>query len=187
MTGLPFPLSGSTLLLGPSQTGKTTLTARALDAWIEDHGADGVVVLDFAPVIERDGTLLGGRLSRFTDVPDGAFHGVLEAHAPRAEACGDDAVALGLAADNARRAATMFDAVPDEPTAVFVNDATIPFQHAASDPTRMIDYCDRAGVAVCNAFDSEELGTDDAVSRQERAALAVFERWADRVVRMDSR
>lgn len=185
MTDLPFPLSGSTVILGPSRAGKTTLTARAMDSWVEKHGADGVAVLDFAPELERDGALLGGRLSRFTDVPDGAFHGILDAHAPRAEAGGDDQRAVELAADNAQRAATLIAGAPGEPTAVFVNDATIPFQHESGDPARLTDYCDRAAVSVCNAFESDELGTNDPVSRHERAALAAFERWADRVVRLE--
>lgn len=185
MTDIPFPLDGSTLVLGPSQAGKTTLTARALDAWVDEAGVDGVVVLDFAPELERGGVLLGGRLSRFTDVPDGAFHGVLDAHAPRAEAGGDDETARELAADNARRAAELIDGAPGSPAAVFVNDATIPVQHESGDPARLTDYCDRATVAVCNAFDGDELGTDGPVSRQERTALSAFEAWADRVVRLD--
>jgi hypothetical protein len=185
MTDLPFPLEGSALVLGPSRAGKTTVTARALDAWVDEHGADGVVVLDFAPELERDGALLGGRLSRFTDLPERAFHGLIDARAPRAESGGDDAVALELAADNARRGATLLAGAPDDPEAVFVNDATIPFQHESGEPARLTDYCDRAAVSVCNAFDGEELGTDDPVSRRERTVVDTLGRWADRVVRLD--
>lgn len=185
MTDLPFPLFGSTVLLGPSQAGKTTLTARALDAWVAEHGTDGLVVLDFAPELERDGELLGGRITRFTDVPEGAFYGVLDAHAPRGEAAGDAEVAVELAADNARRAGQLLDAAPANPRAVFVNDATIPFQHESATPGLLTGYCDRATVAVFNAFDSDELGTCDPVSRQERAAVSAFEGWADRVIRLD--
>ncbi|MFB6156539.1 MAG: hypothetical protein ABEJ34_01690 [Haloferacaceae archaeon] len=179
---LPFPLLGTTLVTGPSNAGKTRLTAAALDAWVAEHGATGVVVLDFAPVVEREGTVLGGRLSRFTSVPDGAWHGVLEAHAPRTDGADADA-ALALARDNAARAARLLAAAP-APRAAFVNDATVPFQ-ADGDPTPLADYCERAEVCVCNAFDSDEFGTDDPVSRNERAALDALDARADRRVRLD--
>lgn len=180
MTALPFPLAGTTLLTGPSNVGKTRLTALALDRWVADHGPSGVVAFDFAPVVERDGTVLGGRLTQFTTVPDAAWHGVLDAHAPRA-ASETPAEAVRLAADNAARATHLFDGAPADPVAVFVNDATIPFQESG-DPGRLTAYCDRAAVAVLNAFESEELGVDDPVSRQERRALRAFDAWADRHV-----
>ncbi|MFB6184329.1 MAG: hypothetical protein ABEI96_07220 [Haloarculaceae archaeon] len=184
MTGvdLPFPLSGSTLIVGPSQVGKTRLTARALDAWIAREGPGGVVVFEFAPVVERDGRVLGGRLDRFTTIPDGTWHGVLDAHAPRADGT-DDAETVALARDNAERAGRILDAAP-EPNAVFVNDATIPFQHETLDPGRLTAYCDRARCAVLNALESDELGTSDPVSRRERDVLATVRAWADRTVEL---
>ena len=181
MTDPPVPLAGSTLILGPSNAGKTTLTARALDAWIDDAGPGGVV-LDFAPEIERDGRLLGGRLDRFTSIPDAAWHGAIEAHAPRFEAESDEA-ALALARENAEHARRLLDAAPDDPCAVFVNDATIPLQ-ADGDPAPLTAYCDAADLAVLNAFESDELGTDDRLSRNERAALSTLRAWADRVRRL---
>ena len=180
---LPFPLAGTTLVTGPSNVGKTRLTARALEAWVDERGAESVVVLEFAPEVERDGKLLGGRLDRFTTVPDGAFHGVLEAHAPRSEG-DDDAEALDYAGDNAERARALLEAVPAAPTAVFVNDATIPFQHPEGDPDRLLAYCERADAAVLNAFDSDELGVDHPVSRHERAALERLTAAADRRVEL---
>lgn len=183
MTALPFPLAGSTLLVGPSQAGKTHLTARALEEWISRYGTDGLVVLEFAPELERDGQILGGRLDRFTTVPDGIWHGVLDAHAPRAEGA-DEAESVALAEDNATRGLEILDAAPD-PHAVFVNDAIIPFQHVAGEVELLTGYCDRAKCAVLNAFDSDELGTDDPVSRQERTALSELRSWADRTVELD--
>ncbi|MFB6296373.1 MAG: hypothetical protein ABEH66_05990 [Halobacteriales archaeon] len=177
---LPFPLEGSTLILGPANVGKTRLTARALDAWIGEHGTDGVAVLEFAPELERGGRLLGGRLDRFTRVPDGVWRGVIEARAPRAES-EDDEEALGLAGENAACARTAWEAAPAEPRAVFVNDATIPFQ-AGENPSRLATYCDGADAAVLNAFAGDELGVEDPVSRFEREALSEFRAWADRVV-----
>ncbi|WP_144906629.1 hypothetical protein [Halobellus captivus] len=183
MTGLPFPLTGSTLIVGPSQAGKTRLTARALEAWVGRHGTDGVVVLEFAPELERDGQILGGRLDRFTTIPDGVWHGVLDAHAPRAEGA-DEAESATLAKDNATRGIEVLDTAPD-PTAVFVNDATIPLQHTFVEVDTLTGYCDRATCAVLNAFDSDELGTDDPVSRQERAALSELRSWANRTIELD--
>lgn len=181
---LPFPLAGTTLVTGPSNVGKTRLTARALEAWVAAHGAAGVVVFEFGPEFEHEGRVLGRRLSRFTPIPDDAWEGVIEAHAPRAE--GDtDAESVELAGDNARRAMRLLDAAPDAPAAVFVNDATIPFQHEHGDLDRFTDYCDRAETAVLNAFDSDELGTDDPVSRRERAALDALRAWVDRTIELD--
>jgi len=180
---LPFPLSGPTLVVGPSNVGKTRLTARALEAWVGSRGVEGVVVLDFAPEVERDGRVLGGRLSRFGPLPDGVHAAVLDTFAPRAE--GETvAESVRLAGENATLARAAMEGLPDRPRAAFVNDATIPFQHERGDPRRLLDYCDRAGVAVLNAFESDELGTDDRVSRRERETLATFREWADRVVRL---
>lgn len=182
MVDLPFPLSGRTLITGASNTGKTRLTARALDAWVAERGTDGVVVLDFAPEVERDGVVLGGRLDRFTDIPDGVWAGVLEAHAPRATS-ETEADAHDLAAVNARRATRIVEAAPADPLAVFVNDATIPFQ-SGDDPFLVTDYCDDIETAVCNAFESDELGIDDSISRHERATLETLRSWADLVVEL---
>lgn len=177
--------AGTTLYVGPANVGKTTATAAALDRWTSAYGKAGVVVLDFAPTVERDGAVLGGRLDRFAAVPRTAFYGVLEAHAPRADAGSDDE-ALALARDNAERARSLFERAPADPTAVFVNDATIPFQgDGATD--RLRSYCEDARIVVANAFESDELGTDDPVSRNERAALVELRAWADRVVELHYR
>lgn len=183
MTDLPFPLSGSTLILGPSQVGKTRLTAQALDTWVDRHGAADVSVLEFAPEVERDGRLIGGRLDRFTSIPDEAWHGVIDANAPRLEG-ENDAESVELARENAERATQFLDAAPPA-RAVFVNDATIPVQHDSLAPDRITGYCDRAECVVMNAFESDELGTSDPVSRQERAALESFREWADRTISLE--
>ncbi|GAB6862152.1 hypothetical protein ACFR97_05855 [Haloplanus litoreus] len=183
---LPFPLAGSTLIVGPSNVGKTRSTADALTAWLERDGTDGVVIFEFAPEVERDGRVLGGRLDRFVTPPADVWYGVLDAHAPRATAADDDE-ALSLAADNARRAAEVFDAAPPDPRAVFVNDATIPFQtpDPDADPDRLLDYCAGAEVAVLNALEADALAGSDPVSRAEREALSAFRARVDRVVRLD--
>lgn len=180
---LPFPLDGSTLVVGPSNVGKTRLTARALDAWVADRGVAGCVVLDFAPTVERDGVTLGGPLTQFTAMPDGVYHGVFDAHAPRADAETDDE-ALALAAANADAALEHLEAAPADPTAVFVNDATIALQGPNEVTDRLTSYCGRSEVAVLNAFESEELGVDDPVSRNERAAIDALRAWADRTVEL---
>ena len=178
------PLQGTTLVVGPSNVGKTRLTAAALDAWVAEHGCEGVVVLDFAPVVERDGELLGGHLTQFTAIPDGASHGVFDAHAPRS-AGADETEAMELAAENADAALELLDAAPADPAAVFVNDATIALQADPSVTERLTDYCDRADCAVLNAFDSDELGAEHPVSENERAALGQLRAWADRGVELD--
>lgn len=176
------PPSGITLITGPSNVGKTRLTARAIRSWVDANGSSGVVVLEFAPEIEREGRILGGRLDRFGPLPEGIWTGVLDAHAPRSEA-DTDTEAVELAADNADRAARILDAAP-EPSAVFVNDATIPFQHDSGDLEAFVSYLDRAKTAVLNAYESDELGVDDPVSRQERRALTRLRGAADRHIRL---
>jgi hypothetical protein len=177
-------LSERTLLLGPSNVGKTRNTARALETYVEIHDPDGVVVLEFAPVLERDGVLLGGRLDRFVSIPDAVWTGVLDAHAPRVEA--DETVdATELARINARHAAEVFQAAPSDPKAVFINDATIPFQHECSAPELLLAYCEPADCVVANAFESDELGVDDPVSREERTALETLRSWADRTITLE--
>lgn len=186
MSDVPLPLEGRTLVVGPSNAGKTHVTAVALRAWVAEHGPDGVVVFDFGPEVTRDDRVLGGRLTREGAIPDGVWYGVLEAHAPRASGA-DVAEAVALAADNTRRAAMLFDAAPGTPRAAFVNDATIPFQHESGAPRTLFDTVAGAECIVVNAFESDELGTDDPVSRNERRALAAFRDWADRVVTLDAR
>jgi hypothetical protein len=181
VTGVGFPLSGSTLVTGPSNAGKTRTTAAAIESWLDREGTEGVVVLDFAPELERDGTILGGRIDRFITIPEPVWVDRIDASAPRAESETTEQ-AVALARENARRAERQMDALPENPQAVFVNDATIPFQHDPATVSRLTDYCEKADVAVLNAFDSDELGVDDPVSRAERDALERLRRWADRTV-----
>lgn len=186
MSDLPFSLHGRTLVVGPSNAGKTHVTLAALQAWVTEHGPDGVIAFEFGPEVTRERRVIGGRLTRHGDIPDGVWYGELEAQAPRATGT-DEAEAVALAADNARRAVKLFDAAPAAPRAAFVNDATIPFQHESSDPQALFDAIAGAECTVVNAFESDELGTNDPVSRNERRALAVFRDWADRVVELDRR
>lgn len=174
---MSLPTTGRVLITGPSNAGKTRLTARALAGWIETRGADGVAILDFAPELERDGGLLGGRLDRFVDVPEGAWVGVLDAHAPRAEGTTEKGV-HELARENARGGTDLVESLPAS-RAVFVNDATIPFQHEAGDVEALLAACENAGLVVMNAFSGEELGTDDPISRREREARERLIEWAD--------
>jgi hypothetical protein len=183
VTDPAVPRTGTTLIVGPSNVGKTRRTAAALDAWLDHEEPEGVVVFEFAPELERDGRILGGRLDRFTTVPGGVWHGVLDAHAPRASA-DSPADAVDLAADNARRTASLFEAAPADPRAVFVNDATIPFQTPAAEPDRLLGYCADADCAVLNALAGDTLAGDDPVSRAEREALSALRRRADRVVEL---
>lgn len=182
MTKDDIQLTGSSLILGPSNVGKTQLTACAFETWLTEKGTEGVVVLEFGPEFERDDRVLGRRLDRFVPIPDGVWHGILEARAPRAEGK-TTTEALSLAQQNADQAEKLFEAVPENPSAVFVNDATIPFQ-ATGNPTQLLTYCDTADCCVLNAFESDELGTDDPVSRNERQVLQCLEKWADYVHRL---
>ena len=153
-------------MTGPSNTGKTRLTARALTVWGAEHGTDGVVVLDFAPELHQNDRLLGGFLTRFTNMPDGIWYGRVDADAPRAVGA-TETESLEFAAANARQSKQLVETAPADPRAVFVNDATIPFQASVFDPTVFFTYCDTAAGVGLNAFESDEIGVDDAISRNE--------------------
>ncbi|MFC6904479.1 hypothetical protein [Halalkalicoccus tibetensis] len=172
----PLPTAGRLLITGPSNAGKTRLTARALERWVLENGAEGVAVLEFAPEIERDGVLLGGRLSRFTGLPEEAWVGTLDANAPRAEGETEEE-AHELARKNARGGMELIESMPSA-RAVFVNDATIPFQHAG-DVEALLAACEGAELVVMNAFAGDELGSDDPISRRECDSRRQLEAWAD--------
>lgn len=172
--------TGSTLIVGPSGAGKTRLTARALQNWLDEKGTDGVVVLEFGPAIEHDGRLVGGRLDRFVEIPDDVFHGVLDAHAPRLEG-ETEAETQNLAKTNAEHAQRLWDALPPDPVAVFANDVTVPFQHASAAVARLTRYADRATCSVVNAYEGDALDSGDRVSDSERAVLETLRNWADHV------
>ncbi len=178
-----LPTRGRILITGPSNSGKTYLTARALENWVDGQGDDSVAVLDFAPELKRDGVVLGGRLERETDLPPAAWVGVLDAHAPRSEGETLEA-SRELARENAQRANRLFEGMPAAPKAVFVNDATIPFQHEAGTLETLCARCESAELVVINAFESDELGTDDPISRRERRVLEQLDQWADRRIRL---
>jgi hypothetical protein len=65
--------------------------------------------------------------------------------------------------------------------AVFVNDATIPFQ-ASGDPSPLVRACEAASTVVCNSFDGDLGG--GPVSTGEDTALERLDSWADRRVRL---
>lgn len=165
------------LITGQSNAGKTRRTASLFEAWTANEGFDGCTVFDFAPELERNGRVLGGRITRFVD-PGDAWYGKIDAHAPRSESTTEEE-ALALALENAERVASLLDSAPSNPRAVFINDATIPFQHPDGDLDRLLAYVDAADIVVMNAFDSDELGTDDMVSRYEQMALSRLREWAD--------
>lgn len=184
MTYPNIPLCGITLVLGPSQVGKTRLTANTLTRWLDERGPEGVIVFEFAPEVVHEGQLLGGRLTRFLDIPSRVWVGTLDAHAPRVEGRTIDE-SIELACANAERAIELLTAAPDDPRAVFVNDATIPFQHEKGDVTYLTTYCDQAECVVMNMLETNELGVTDPISRRERAISATLQQWADRTVSLD--
>lgn len=177
------PPTGRVLLTGPSNAGKTRATARAVRQWLDAHGAQGVVVLDFAPDYRQGAQVVGRPLSVFLDPPNGVWWRHQRGRAPRLEAQTDDE-AVRLAEGNAHRADEALADAPSGPRAVFVNDATIPFQAPGRDPAPLLEYAADADHVVLNALDTTELGTDDPVSRQERAVLERLRSWTHEEVRL---
>lgn len=180
-TNRPIPLAGTTLITGPSNTGKTRLTAPALDAWISRHGPDDVVVFEFGPEVRCNGRVFGRWLTQFTEIPNGAWQGVLDAHAPRLEGA-STAETIELARENMLGASQLLDNAPENPAAVFVNDATVGFQHPSSTPEELTAYCNRAELAIVNAFEDTTPGATDQISRANSRTIQTLATWADRRV-----
>lgn len=178
----PIRLEGSTLVVGPTNVGKTRLTAGAMRRWIGRHGPEGVVVIDLAPDLVVDGRRIGGPIERFEPVPDGVWFARVETDGPRTEGV-DGADTAGIAARNADRATRAFRAAPADPVAVFVNDVTLALHDDVGRVGGITAYCDRARCAVVNAHEGGDLDRDDAISRREREAVRRLVDWADRVVR----
>lgn len=181
---LPFPLTGTTFIQGPTGAGKTTLTARALRRWLDRHGSDGVVILDFGPDVEGADRRIGGRLDRVFEVPPSVWYGRIDAHGPRSEGS-DGGETAALARVNAEAVSRLLESAPTSPTAVFVNDVTIAAHHDLDVLSSILAYCDRGECAVVNGFVGDELGVDDPVSRLERRGIERLRGWADRTVRLD--
>lgn len=179
----PVAPAGRTLLTGPSNAGKTRATAHAIRDWVENEGAQGVVVLDFAPDHRKGAQVVGRPLATFLEPPEGVWWRHVASRAPRLEARTDDE-AVRLAQENAESSDEALGATPPRPRAVFVNDATIPFHAPGRDPTPLLAYAAGARRVVLNALDTADLGTDDPVSRQEQAVLARLRSWADHEVRL---
>lgn len=181
MSDPAVPLAGSTLIVGPIRSGKTRLTAATLRRWLDRHGPDDVVVLDFAPEIETEDGLIGGRLDRFIELPDGVHATAIDAYGPRTEGS-TDASALELAATNATRAKAAIASAPASPRAIFANDVTIVSQHKVDDIESLMTYCAEADCAVLNAYAGDAFEADDPITATDRAAVDRLRSWADRVI-----
>lgn len=178
---LPFPLDGSTLIVGPTNVGKTSLTADAVQAWIDRHGPTGVVILEFGPEIEVNGRLIGRRLDRFMTPPPDAWYRPVPMRGPRTEGDGDRDPAA-IAERNAKLATEAVADAPAGPSAVFANDVTLALHHDPAQVSQLTGYCDRARCAVLNAHEGDDLGRNDSISRNERDAVRRLRAWADRTV-----
>lgn len=178
------PHAGSTLIVGPMQSGKTRLTASTLERYIDTYGPSGVVVLDFAPEIQTENGIIGGRLTRFIDLPDAVHYAAIEARGPRSEGETPEA-ASRIASDNATAAHAAIVEAP-APHAVFVNDVTIAFQHASSDLGELLTYCDPADCVVINAYRGETFDATDPITVTERSVVDQLIDWADRVIELEA-
>ena len=181
---LPFPLQGSTLITGPSNSGKTRLTSKALEKWTSLNGSKNVIVLEFGPEYLYNGRVLGRHLSRFTTLNSDIWYGYLETYAPRAESK-NEKEALKMASMNSERAETLISTLPPTKKAIFINDITIPLQSPSQNLDTLINYCDGAECSVINAFKGTELGSNDPISKFEKSSLSKLQKWADRTICLD--
>lgn len=180
----PTPPTDRLLLVGPSGSGKTRRTAEMLDAWVRTNDADGVVVMEFAPEFKRDdGQILGRRLDRFIEIPDGALYLMVETQAPRAGAPDLDE-ALAVAKENEAACATALQALPQQITALFVNDATMAYHPPDSDPTPLLEAINQTDVAVVNALDPQGFDPEHPITEQEHKVMEKIAQKVDRVERL---
>lgn len=175
------PLTGRVLIAGPVATGKTRLTADTLARWIDRHGANNVVVLDFGPNIETSDHVLGGRLDRFRSIPSEVWQGIVDAHAPRYAGTSQDEIAQ-YATQNAERCASTIAAMPTSSRAVFVNDVTIAFQADLTVLDSLLATVDDAELVVMNAYAGEDFDPTHPLSARERRGVERLQSWADQVI-----
>lgn len=184
MSDYEMPLSGVTLITGPLQAGKTSATADALDRWLAHYGHEDVVIIELAPEIQTPEGVIGGRLDRFIEIPKTIWYGTIDAIGPRSTGETRDEIDQ-LARQNANELLDLLDRAPPSPQAVFVNDATIGFQHSPNHVSHLERYCSEATCVVLNAYDGDEFDDDDPVSQREQAALERLRTWADREISLE--
>lgn len=168
-----------TLILGEVNSGKTRLTRRILEAFLE-AGEGSILVVDLSPRPQSDRGQedlhgVGGRL--LAERPPGLT--VLETvlYAPRLESRDEDS-ARKLAKENAGRIQELLQrAEAMRPCALFVNDASMYLQ--AGDGRRFHAWVRSAPTAVVNAYLGRSLGSG-ALSRREREAVLKLMEQADR-------
>ncbi|XGI84010.1 hypothetical protein ACEU6E_01805 [Halorutilales archaeon Cl-col2-1] len=182
---LSVSFSGSILVSGGLNVGKTRLTAETLVRYADKYPEAETVLLDFAPELMKDGDLVGGHVSRFVDVPETVSEYVLEANAPRLESDTEDG-AVELARENHDKGVGLVESAPHDPDAVFVNDATIPFQYPDSDSGTLVEYCERADDCLLNVYDPRSGGDTETVlsdsgvlNSPEAATVESLRGWAD--------
>lgn len=172
------------LITGPTGSGKTRHTAALLEAWVQTHGTDGVVVLEFAPEHRtRDGRILGRRMRRYMEIPEGIVYHEVQTHAPRAWAS-DEEGSIDLAHENMDSCARAIHAAPRSPRALFVNDATIAYHVPGADPGPLLARIREAGVAVVNALDPQGFDPEHPVTRQERRVLEALTQATKKIDRL---
>lgn len=171
------------LIVGEVNSGKTTYTARLLQAYLLRF-SEPVAVVDLAPRLPQKSNHpafhpgIGGRLP----VPEFSrvHRFAAELAAPRLQAASLEE-RWHLAEENAKRIASLFAQVtPSRFSTVFVNDVSLFLQ--AGSVENLLEWLDRFSTRVVNGYYGVSLGTD-VFSARERLGMEQLMRRCDRLVR----
>jgi hypothetical protein len=172
-----------TLIIGEVNTGKTTLTQKILDAFLQADGGR-VAVVDLAPDIgpsDLKGRTagIGGTLKATGDHRVRYYHCPI--HAPRLQGK-DELETLRLADENAQLIESLFEqALEEKVDGLFVNDCSLYLQ--AGEPHKLIRWIGSPETAIVNGYDGEFLGPG-ILSTRERAGMADLINHCDHLIRL---
>uniref|UniRef100_A0A832A099 Uncharacterized protein n=1 Tax=Desulfacinum infernum TaxID=35837 RepID=A0A832A099_9BACT len=171
------------LIVGEVNSGKTTYTARLLQAYLLRF-PEPVAVVDLAPRLPQRSAHpafrpgIGGRLTIPESPRVHCFS--TDVAAPRLQAESMEERLL-LAEENARRIASLLVHVDASKfPAVFVNDVSLYLQ--AGSVKNLLEWLDGFSTRVVNGYYGVSLGTD-AFSARERSGMEQLMRRCDRLVR----
>ena len=171
------------LIVGEVNSGKTTYTARLLQAYLLRF-PEPVAVVDLAPRLPQSSAhpaFRPGIGSRLTIPESPRVHCFsTDVAAPRLQAESMEERRL-LAEENARRIASLLVHVDASKfPAVFVNDVSLYLQ--AGSVKNLLEWLDGFSTRVVNGYYGVSLGTD-AFSARERSGMEQLMRRCDRLVR----
>ncbi len=165
-----------TLIVGESNSGKTTLTDQLLDMFIHAGYASEIAILDLAP----DKLMgVGGKMR--TKPPREALYLSTLIAAPRLQGKNNRHV-WQLAQTNARATERQFKQLIEAKRKIlFVNDATLYLQAGAFEHFEKV--LNSFHTAIINAYEGDRFG-DSALTRREKKLTRSLKQRCDLIIRL---